>query len=414
MSKCFLSIVAFVCVSSILAADRVTMISGSDIEGQVVRDTPGDPLVAINTGGKLTLLNRSDISAITLDDDGRADYAKRLNAIKKINAAAAHFELYTWALSQRFFDYAERELAATLASDPRHAEARKIALNPPPFPAAVSPKTEVVAGVQELAVIRPRDAVADAGPVIGIRPSADRVRAEFDDKIMIYCKALMSASSADESARKTAATALALDRVKATETVFAQLDPARNADEQTRLAALAGIDVLKPATPEVSKRLAQVAIADRFIPVRKQAVALIKSRNDEGAMNAMVNAFIGAFGDNGQVRDPIMQAAAGEALKGLDDKRVLTSIQYRATTEIRTAVTDLNALTTRQIDSYTVNSGAQATVIVPLSFPIQFPELNITSVKTTVCAPCAALSSLTGQNFGNDLDQWAKWIRMQK
>ena len=70
MSKCFLSIVAFVCVSSILAADRVTMISGSDIEGQVVRDTPGDPLVAINTGGKLTLLNRSDISAITLDATG--------------------------------------------------------------------------------------------------------------------------------------------------------------------------------------------------------------------------------------------------------------------------------------------------------------------------------------------------------
>ena len=87
---------------------------------------------------------------------------------------------------------------------------------------------------------------------------------------------------------------------------------------------------------------------------------------------------------------------------------------YRATMEIRTATSDLSGLTTRQIDSYTVNSGAQANVLVPLSFPIQFPELKLTSIKTTVCAPCAALIDYTGQNLGNDLDAWAKFIRMQK
>ena len=71
-------------------------------------------------------------------------------------------------------------------------------------------------------------------------------------------------------------------------------------------------------------------------------------------------------------------------------------------------------LTTRQIDTFNVNNGTQNTALIPLSLPIQFPDLKLTVVKTTVCAPCAALSSFTGQNFGNDLDKWAKWIRMQK
>ncbi len=387
------------------AADRITLTSTMVIEGQVVRETPGDPLVAINTGGKLLLLNRSEISAIDLDDEGRTEYQRRLNDIK-IDKAPAHFELYKWAKTQRLYDYADRELSATLRADPSHAEARKIAF----APAKLSKPTPNPIGVNAQAVV-------DDGPVIGLRPvpHAQRLSSEYDEKVFAYCKALRSISAADEKERKAALAALSADRNKATEAVVSYLDPSRDIDEQTRLAALAGIEVLKPASAEISKRLAQIAIADPYIPVRKEAVALIKSRNDEGAMNHLVNAYISAFAEEGgQVRDPILKGAAGEALEGLGDKRIYSAMFYRATMEVRTAVSELSNFATRQIDSYTVNSGAQVSVIVPLSFPIQFPELKLTSIKTTVCAPCAAMSSLTGQNFGNDLDAWAKWIRMQK
>lgn len=405
----FISASAFIlcaCFSASRAADRVTLTSTMVIEGQVVRETPGDPLVAINTGGKLLLLNRTEIAAIDLDEEGRTEYQKRLAEIK-IDKAPAHFELYNWAKTQRLYDYADRELSATLRADPSHAEARKIAFAPAKL-SKPSPNPVAAANAQ---------AVVDDGPVIGMRPvpHAQRLRSEYDERIFAYCKVLRTVSAADENERKAALAALAADRTKATEAVVSYLDPARDYDEQTRLSALAGIEVLKPASAEISKRLAQIAIADPYIPVRKEAVALIKSRNDEGAMNHLVNAYISAFAEEGgQVRDPILKGAAGEALEGLGDKRIYSAMFYRATLEVRTAVSELSNLTTRQIDSYTVNSGAQVNVIVPLSFPIQFPELKLTSVKTTVCAPCAAMSSLSGQNFGNDLDAWAKWIRMQK
>src|SRR4029078_488022 len=106
-------------------------------------------------------------------------------------------------------------------------------------------------------------------------------------------------------------------------------------------------------------------------------------------------------------------AAGGAALRGLNDRRVLNQIHYYATLELRTAVSELNAFVTRQIDAFTVNNGANVAVIIPLSFPIQFPELKITQVRTTVCAPATALATLTGMNFGHDLEAWGKWIRKQ-
>jgi hypothetical protein len=71
-------------------------------------------------------------------------------------------------------------------------------------------------------------------------------------------------------------------------------------------------------------------------------------------------------------------------------------------------------LTTRQIDTFAVNQGANAAVLVPLALPIQFPELNIQRVNTAVVAPAvSALRDVTGQDFGQDWDAWSKWVQKQ-
>jgi len=87
------------------AADTVTMQGGAVIEGQVIRNVDGDPLIVVNTGGKLLCVARSEVDAIKLDDEGRAEFAKRQEAIKG-GSAALQFELYKWAKSRRLFDCA--------------------------------------------------------------------------------------------------------------------------------------------------------------------------------------------------------------------------------------------------------------------------------------------------------------------
>lgn len=236
-------------------------------------------------------------------------------------------------------------------------------------------------------------------------------------KTLQLCRQFLPSASPDESARKVALADLAAGGSKTTGALIELLDANRIADENSRLAALAGIDALKPVNGDLSKRLAFTAIGDPIEAVRLRSIALIKARNDEWAMDTMVKTYLSTFGEGGVVKDPntqAAQAAAGAALNLLGDKRVYNAMLYYATLEVRTQVSELAGFATRQIDSYTVNNGANATVVTPLSFPIQFPELKITSIKTTVTAPCAALSALSGMDFGNDLDAWAKWIRKQK
>ena len=242
------------------AADKITLSGGPDvqvIEGQVIRDSPDDPLVVINTGGKLVMLNRIDIGSIVLDAEGRAEYARRRDKLKE-NQAPGHFELYKWAVSRHLYDYADRELSATLKADSSHAEARKIA-----FDAATLSNPAPAQKTQARAFV-------DDAPVIGLRPVSRvaRMQNDYDEKIFAYCKTLLATSTADDSARKAATRALVNERTKATEALFGYLDPAREVDEQTRLTALVGLDILKPSGVEVSKRLAQSALP---IPIRRFA-----------------------------------------------------------------------------------------------------------------------------------------------
>ncbi len=229
MSKVLTSLAACLILSANLpATDTITLKNGGTVEGQVIRDTPKDPLIAINTGGKLLLLNRGEIESIVLDDDGRSDYQRRRSALKDKDSAG-HFELYKWAKAQRLYDYADQELSATLRAEPGHAEARKIV-----YDARTLSKRAAAAA-------EPASAAADDSPVIGLRPTAptQHLRTAFDEKIIAACKVLVPNAITDDPTRKAALAELAKSPLNATDTVLTYLDPEVAADEPVRLAALA-------------------------------------------------------------------------------------------------------------------------------------------------------------------------------
>lgn len=389
------------------AADKITMEGGAVVEGQVIRDVEGDPLVVINTGSKLLCVNRSEVSSVKLDEEGRADFARRQEAIKG-GSAVTHFELYKWAKARRLYDCADQELSATIKADPTHEGARKVIAELNAAAQANRPTLPVSGS-------GPVETVVDGQLVIGPRavPKPVRERKAQEAKVLELCQKIYASASPEDDNRKAATAELSRDVGSSGRIMTALLDPQLVPQEEERSAVLSGIEAVKPSGPDLSKRLAYTAMIDPAETVRQKTVSLIKARNDEWAIMTMVNAFVDAYGENGQVKDAGAAAAGGAALRALNDKRVLGAIHYYATLEVRTAVSELTNLVTRQIDTFTVNNGAQATVLTLLSFPIQFPEVKITSVKTTVCAPCTALTALTGMNFGNDLEAWAKWIRKQ-
>jgi hypothetical protein len=401
-------------------ADVVLLANGASLDGQVIRDTPRDPLVVVNTGGKLTYLNRAELSSIKLDDDGRAEYARRAAAIKDLPTdktaqraahAAAHFELYTWAKAQHLYDYADQELMATLAVDPAHAAARQALAATKAQPAAAKPALSATAPVSAgatddelgFAIIAPRYEIVGKP---GGKPSSS-------SDLLAKAKILMSGERAGDEQRKAALQALSAEAIRAREVFLSSLDPSQAPAAETRLAALTGIEALNPVSTDVSNALVTTTIDDPEKEVRARAVAVIKARHDGFAIGTLTNVFLASFADDGQIKNQLVEHAAGDALRAIDDKRVYQALLYYATLEIRTQNTKLNAFVTRQIDSFTVLQGAQANVLVRLSFPIQFPELQITSVKTTVKAPAAAMSALSGMNFGNDVEAWAKWVRQR-
>lgn len=389
------------------AADNITMQGGATVEGQVIRDVEGDPLIVINTGSKLLCVNRSEVSAIKLDEEGRADFTRRQEAIKG-GSAMTHFELYKWAKSRRLYDCADQELSATIKADPTHEGARKVI-------AELNAAAQAGRVPKPAAGWGPVETVVDGQLTIGPRaaPKASRDRNQQEAKVLELCQKIHLSASPEEESRRAATAELSRDVNKSGQIMTTLLDPQIVPQEDDRSAVLSGIDAVKPSGPDLSRRLACAAMGDPSEGVRSKTIKLIKSRNDEWAIMAMVNTFVDAYGEGGVVKDAGAAAAGGAALRALNDKRVLGAIHYYATTEVRTAVTELNSLVTRQIDAFTVNNGANVAVIIPLSFPIQFPELKITGVKTTVCAPATALAALTGMNFGNDLEAWAKWIRKQ-
>ena len=184
-----------------------------------------------------------------------------------------------------------------------------------------------------------------------------------------------------------------------------------------RRGALNALNQAKLTSPEISNALVAVAVYDPSEAMRKAAVASIKLRKDDVATKGMLDCLLATYDEAGNVKVQAEHDNAVEGSRALadDDSRIYKSLlekAYYATLETRITNTELANLVTRQIDSYTVNSGAQVNLILRLSFPIQFPELKITRIRTTVKAPCInAMEELSGQNFGEDVEKWDKWVR---
>ena len=145
---------------------------------------------------------------------------------------------------------------------------------------------------------------------------------------------------------------------------------------------------------------AQVQAFIRALAVRENSSTLIAPRltvfNTQRAnmFVARQQSYVSDYEISGDSYDPtIRQFLVGVVL---DVKPIVSSDRRYVTLELRPTVTELTNFVTRQIDTFTVNAGAQVNVLVLLSFPIQFPELSIQKVRTTATVPDGGIMLIGG------------------
>ena len=253
---------------------------------------------------------------------------------------------------------------------------------------------------------------------IGVSKAQENKQAFIDKVTPILKKFVVSDSIVDARTQKANVDELLKD-YHSQELLCKSLDPRNLPEACLRKAALSALDLAKYTGADVSHGIFASSVSDPDASVRKAAIQSIKLRRDGPAINKLVDYFIATYDEAGNVKLGDAHDNAIEGLRTLaaDDKgvyEVMRNKAYYATLETRVTNTELVRFQTRQIDSYTVNAGAQVNIILQLSFPIQFPELAITRVRTTVKCPCvSALEDVAGQNFGPDIDKWDKWIRKQ-
>jgi predicted xylose isomerase-like sugar epimerase len=149
--------------------------------------------------------------------------------------------------------------------------------------------------------------------------------------------------------------------------------------------------------------------------VRLGALKGIEAARPIGAQASYVLGAAAGNDPDAAVRDDVLHANALGALRELGDPRVCQALLQYVTAEIRATNVSAASMDTRQIDTYSANSGANVNVLVPLALPIQMPSLTMQQIKTTVRVPAvSALRDLSGQDFGEDWDKWDQWARKQK
>ncbi len=84
----------------------------------------------------------------------------------------------------------------------------------------------------------------------------------------------------------------------------------------------------------------------------------------------------------------------------LDVKPVVSSDRRYVTLELRPTITDLVSFPTIQINTYTLLTGTNGAILIPLALPIQFPNLRIRRLRTTVTVPDGGIL-LTGGLYRN-------------
>jgi len=422
-------------VATGFAADRVQLTSDTELEGQIVQDNPADDYLVLHTGDQAFGIKRKDIRAVTYDAKLRKEYIQRRDEIVNSDGlvigkrgdkksatsgdSGAHYSLGKWAQEKRLFAAALQEYKSALNANPKSTEARKAfdalvrcgdwsdPLIPPPV---IEPDAPVVSTSPV-----PAAAAYDADAFIAkAKPREAAERRNFLENVKDHCVSLDPTLSIDPAKQKELLDIWKKDKTKAGEALAACLDSKTIPEEGTRLGALKGIDLLKPVGANISYALATSAIADPDETVRQSATKLVKSRNDEAAMRQMIGHLMSVYDPSGEPKSRALRDAAVESLRGLGDKRIYQGILYKVWMELRLTNIDDGNLTTRQLDTFAVQNGANASVLVPLALPIQFPELKITRVHTGVIAPAAsALRDVTGQDFGQDWNAWSKWVQKQ-
>ena len=144
----------------------------------------------------------------------------------------------------------------------------------------------------------------------------------------------------------------------------------------------------------------QVQAFIRALAVRENSSTLIAPRltvfNTQRASMfiARQQSYVSDYEISGDSYDPVVR----QFLVGvvLDVKPIVSSDRRYVTLELRPTVTELTNFVTRQIDTFSINSGAQVNLLVFLSFPIQFPELSLQKVRTTATVPDGGIMLIGG------------------
>jgi Flp pilus assembly secretin CpaC len=144
----------------------------------------------------------------------------------------------------------------------------------------------------------------------------------------------------------------------------------------------------------------QVQAFVRALAVRENQSTLIAPRltvfNTQRAhmFVARQQSYVADYEISGDSYDPVIR----QFLVGvvLDVKPIVSSDRRYVTLELRPTVTELVNFQTRQIDTFSVNSGANVNILVQLAFPIQFPELAIRRVRTTATCPDGGILLIGG------------------
>ena len=376
------------------AADSVLLKDGTVLEGEVVEDRAGGPEITLHLGTRKLSLARDTIRQVSTDKVVRAEYQRRAGALKPEDAEG-HCALGQWCQTRKLHGMAEAEFQAALRADPQNAEARR-ALG---LEAAAADAVRKTGAAEQNAAF-----VATAAPA---QTEKDSLTRKITDSANV-----LGLGELDEQSRQEAIRALLQERDKAGDILLACLDYRSHTEARTRLGALKAMRVVKPAGPRVAPALAWSAVMDPEEEVRMAAVDTVKQRKDDEAVGVMMRHLLSAFDEKGNVVSAPVRDAAVSALRRVDDRRVAEGLLRYCTMELRPALTEQRGDMERvllRVPMFVNVGGATFGYIVIL--PIQFPNLDIVRVRTTVCAPAAALRALTGQDFGADTNAWLSWIR---
>ncbi|MBI3828749.1 MAG: hypothetical protein HY291_04490 [Planctomycetes bacterium] len=103
--------------------------------------------------------------------------------------------------------------------------------------------------------------------------------------------------------------------------------------------------------------------------------------------------YIADYDISGDAYDPVIRQFLTGAV--LDVRPTVSSDRRYVTMELRPTVTE-GTLQPSFIQSFTVLTGAQVTIVIPLTFPIDFPNLTIRRVRTTATVPDGGILLIGG------------------